>query len=56
MNVTGYTLNKCAYKAVMNMMITIADELDVSPFMLQWSLWNYYRNNTHETHLPIFGL
>lgn len=53
----NYTMaNAKAYHALADMLLDIARELHVSPFMLQWSVWCYFRGNRHESHLPIFGL
>lgn len=51
-----YAIGDKAYAQLVELYLSIADELHVSPFMLQWSVWCYRRGNKHETHLPIFGI
>lgn len=56
MNKYAVTYNDAAYKAIETLLLTIADDLNVPPFTLQWCMWNMYRGGTHESHLRIFGL
>lgn len=60
---TGHKKNKCTYTAsgpayddIAAMAVEIAAELNVSPFLMQWSLWTYYRGTATDNHLPIFGI
>lgn len=54
-NPNTFTAEKQAYHDIAGMLLGIADELNVSPFLLQWTLWCYYRG-AFDSHLPIFGV
>lgn len=54
MNVVGYIAADAAYNQIRDLLLDVADTLDVAPFHLQWSLWNHYRGG-FESHLPIFA-
>ena len=53
MNEIGYIASPPAYRILRDLLLDIADSLDVLPFHLQWSLWNHWRGG-FESHLPIF--
>lgn len=55
-NVNTYTAKGPAYEDIAEMLIDIAAELEVTPFLLQWALWTYYRGTATDNHLPIFGI
>lgn len=55
-NANTYTAKGPAYDDIAAMMLEIAAELNVSPFLLQWSLWTFYRGTDTDNHLPIFGM
>ena len=54
-NANAYTADGQAYTDIADLLLGIADELHVSPFLLQWSLWAFYRGG-FDSHLPIFGI
>lgn len=53
-NAITYTLTNAAYRRAADMLLSIADTLNVTPFHLQWSLWCYYRGNKFQSHLAIY--
>lgn len=55
-NANTYTASGPAYHAIADMFLSIADELNVSPFLAQWATWCYYRGKGFDSHLAIFGL
>jgi endonuclease III len=52
------SITDAAYRELETFMIDIArtECPDVSIFLTQWSLWNTFKNETHESHTAIFGL
>lgn len=45
-----------AYVALETWILGIVRELNVSPFLAQWAMWNLWKGDSHESHLAIFGL
>jgi hypothetical protein len=54
-NANTYTASGQGYHDIAGMLLDMAEELNVSPFLLQWSLWCHYRG-FFSSHLPIFGI
>lgn len=45
------------YDALEQMFLSIADDLNVSPFVLQWSVWNEWRHSgQHASHVELVGI
>ena len=52
---TGITITDKRYAQLADMAISVAREYG-NVFLVQWCLWNHYRNGAMQSHLGIFGV